>query len=192
MATTSIGAPGVTFPDATVQATSGVTTVNGKGPGVVQSVITLGAAVATTSGTSNTISSIPSWVKRVTLMFNGVSTNGGSNKLIQFGTSGGISTTNYQSLGLQLNNGGVATTNSTAGFLILSNNALHTLYGSCIFTLQAANVWAAQYCFNDISAQNLFPGSGQSILSGALTSIRLTTVNGTDAFDAGSISASYE
>lgn len=35
-------------------------------------------------------------------------------------------------------------------------------------------------------------GSGNVSLSGALTQVRITTVNGTDTFDAGTINISYE
>ena len=45
-----------------------------------------GTSQASTSGTSIDFTSIPSWVKRITVMFNGVSTNGTSNLQIQLGT----------------------------------------------------------------------------------------------------------
>ena len=43
------------------------------GPQQLAQPLTLGTAVASTSGTSIDFSSIPSWVKRVTVMFNGSS-----------------------------------------------------------------------------------------------------------------------
>ena len=49
------------------------------------SIITSMTAQASTSGTSIDFTSIPSWVKRITVMFNGVSTNGSNNLLIQIG-----------------------------------------------------------------------------------------------------------
>jgi len=49
------------------------------------SIITSMTAQASTSGTSIDFTSIPSWVKRVTVMYSGVSTNGTSNFLIQIG-----------------------------------------------------------------------------------------------------------
>ena len=45
-----------------------------------------GTAVASTSGTSIDFTGIPSWVKRITVMFNGVSTSGTSFKQIQIGS----------------------------------------------------------------------------------------------------------
>jgi len=67
---------------ATMPAGTGNVVVNG-----VNSSIVSGTAVASTSGTSIDFTSIPSWVKRITVMFNGVSTNGSSNLLVQLGTS---------------------------------------------------------------------------------------------------------
>jgi len=55
--------------------------------------ITSGTAVASTSGTSIDFTGIPSWVKRITVMFDVVSTNGSAIILIQLGDSGGIETT---------------------------------------------------------------------------------------------------
>ena len=51
-------------------------------------VISAGTSVASTSGTSIDFTSIPSWVKRITVILNGVSTNGGDVPQIQLGTSG--------------------------------------------------------------------------------------------------------
>ena len=159
---------------------------------MASSVITSGTSQASTSGTSIDFTGIPSWVKRITVMFNGNSTNGASPRLIQFGTSGGIVTTNYQSLGSQTNGGGSSLTASTAGFIINATAATHTLFGSYIFSLLGSNVWVGQGIFNDSSATNLFPGSGLSTLTLALTTVRITNVNGTDTFDAGSINILYE
>jgi hypothetical protein len=57
--------------------------------------ITSGTAVASTSGVSIDFTSIPSWVKRITVMFSGVSTNGTSPLQVQLGTSGGVDATSY-------------------------------------------------------------------------------------------------
>ena len=62
---------------------------------MASSVITSGTSQASTSGTSIDFTGIPSWVKRITVMFNGVSTNGTSNPLIQIGDSSGVAITGY-------------------------------------------------------------------------------------------------
>jgi len=84
------------------------------------SLITSGTAVASTSGTSIDFTGIPSWVKRITVMFSGVSTSGSSLIQLQLGDSGGVETTSYTS-GAWLAN--TANTNSTTGLLIVGGNA---------------------------------------------------------------------
>jgi hypothetical protein len=148
-----------------------------------------GTAVASTSGTSIDFTSIPSWVKRITVELIGVSTNGTSNFLIQLGTSGGIVSTGYLS--------GVGSrsseTTSTAGFVVgipaASANNLTGIVPICIYT---TNAWVTS---GVLSRQdgflNAFGGSISS-LGGTLDRVRITTVNGTDTFDAGSINILYE
>lgn len=82
--------------------------------------ITQGTAVASTSGTSIDFTGIPSWVKRLTVMFSGVSTNGISLIQVQIGDSGGIETTSYASGGWTAN---TTNANSTTGFIIHGANA---------------------------------------------------------------------
>ena len=61
--------------------------------------LVLGTAQASTSGASIDFTSIPSWVKRITVMFSGVSTNGSSNWLVQLGTASGVENTGYLGVG---------------------------------------------------------------------------------------------
>jgi hypothetical protein len=155
-----------------------------------------GTAVASTSGTSIDFTSIPSWVKRITVMFNGVSTNSTSFKQIQFGTLSGVETSGY--VGAYAyggsgagSNGGVATT----GFVIGSNVAAETLHGSFIFSLlnSSTNLWAMQGSVaNSTGTFYFYNCAGTKALAGTLDRVRITTVNGTDTFDAGSINILYE
>jgi hypothetical protein len=156
--------------------------------------ITQGTAQASTSGTSIDFTSIPSWVKRVTVMFNGVSTSGTSPVLIQIG-SGSVTTSGYTSgafVGLTSGAGAIVIT-SSAGFtqsLQTGDLAAAARFGSCILSLLGSNFWA--------STGGLIGGSyaastmGGVALGGALDRVRITTVNGTDTFDAGSINIMYE
>ena len=59
------------------------------------SVNVLSTAVTLTTQTSVDFTSIPSWVKRVTVMLSGVSTNGTSYVQVQLGDSGGIENSSY-------------------------------------------------------------------------------------------------
>jgi len=158
-------------------------------------VLTSGTAVASTSGTSIDFTGIPSWVKRVTVMLNGVSLAAGTTNIVfRLGTSGGIVSTGY--LARQANI--VATTsngsNETVGFVLGSGgSAADIFYGSIIFTHLNANIWCAQGILSQTGATSYTSvPSGAISLGGALDRIRITTVNGTDTFDAGSINILYE
>ena len=160
---------------------------------MASSVITAGTAVASTSGTSIDFTSIPSWVKRITVMFNGVSTNGTSSFLIQLGDSGGVETSGYLGMGYYISTGG-SNLSSTAGFFINTFAQTTTVYGQMIISLVDAttNTWVEQGNFAAPAAVvSLFSSGGKS-LSATLDRVRITTVNGTDTFDAGSINILYE
>ena len=155
--------------------------------------ITSGTAVASTSGTSIDFTSIPSWVKRITVMFQGVSTNGTSVIQIQIG-AGSVTTTGYLGAGGLIQNAGAsAVSNFTSGFGITASLAATSVYhGSMLITLLGSNTWVANGAFarSDSVVQNF--GQGSIALGGTLDRVRITTVNGTDTFDAGSINILYE
>ena len=156
--------------------------------------LVLGTAQNSTSGTSIDFTGLPSWVKRITVMFDKVSTSGTSAKLVQLGDSGGIETTEYAG-GSQLvqQAAGFSGVYSTAGIPINSGSASDAVSGSLVFTLLSAatNTWAAQGVFRNSSIQTCYC-AGSKNLSATLTQLRITTVNGTDTFDAGSINILYE
>ena len=149
-----------------------------------------GTAQASTSGTSIDFTGIPSWAKRITVMFNGVSTNGTSNLLVQLGDSGGIETTGYVSAANYSTN-----TNApgTAGFFILYAipGAASTFHGCIIFCNLSGNIWVMNGNMADNAERNS-SSAGSKTLSDTLDRVRITTVNGTDTFDAGSINILYE
>jgi hypothetical protein len=153
--------------------------------------LTSGTAVASTSGTALDFTGIPSWVKRITVMFNGVSTNGTSHQLIQIG-AGSIANTGYTSTGIFTNSGSTtAGASSTAGMLMYVNSATDTRSGTLIFNLVSGNIWVSNHCVKISTTGSVF-GGGDVTLGGVLDRVRITTVNGTDTFDAGSINILYE
>jgi hypothetical protein len=126
-------------------------------------------------------------------MFNGFSTNGSSNYLIQIG-SGSVTTTGYNSVG---NYGGTASGGSiyTTGFGVNASGAGNTSYGSFVLTLQTLNTWVCSYTLGvnaGGTAYSFYGGGSSPNLSGSLDRVRITTVGGTDTFDAGSINILYE
>ena len=159
-------------------------------------VITSGTAVASTSGTSIDFTSIPSWVKRITVMFNGVSTSGSSQLQVQIG-SGSVTTTGYNSVAFYGTVSAVQFQSATTGFILepSGNAASNTVrYGSLILSSFGSNTWASQgMIFPSVAATLVISDTGISpALSGALDRVRITTLNGTDTFDAGSINILYE
>lgn len=154
--------------------------------------ITSGTAVASTSGTSIDFTGIPSWVKRITVMFNGVSTSGTSNYQVQLG-NGSFVTSGYLSANSTLNSAGSNLVTATSGIIVFQTSAAaDTCVGSLILTLISSNTWIGAgvvYRTNTGATQHM---AGSIALAGALDRLRITTVNGTDTFDAGSINILYE
>jgi hypothetical protein len=169
----TVNASGVTIPTLTT------TTVTGT---IVQ-----GTAVASTSGTSIDFTSIPSWAKRIVVMLNGVSTNGASPVQIQIG-SGSVTTSGYSSL-FYINTN-VSTV--TSGFSISGyGNAADARIGVITISLLTGNTYM---CNGQVSQTTAIVGHlcGSVALGGVLDRVRITTVNGTDTFDAGTINIQYE
>ena len=157
--------------------------------------ITSGTAVASTSGTSIDFTSLPTWVKRITVMFNAVSTNGTSSIQVQIG-SGSVLTSGYNaSPGIINNSSFTSVSNITSGFAIVPtgvNTSSYIYYGQMILATMGSNIWQVFGNFAYPPALNVMFVAGGVTLSGTLDRLRLTTVNGTDTFDAGSINIMYE
>jgi hypothetical protein len=203
MPTTISGSTGVTFPAGGVGNTAGAAvgttdtqTLTNKtlGSGLVAgaSLITSGTAVASTSGTSIDFTSIPSWVKRITGIYNGVSTNGTSNYLVQIGTGGSPTSTGYVSAYSRVWTA-VNASSSTAGFIFGSDQAAMVCSGNFTITNVSGNIWVMAGIISTVAGTTMtMQSAGNVTLSGVLNMIRFTTVNGTDTFDAGSINILYE
>lgn len=161
--------------------------------------LTLGTALTynwngLTNNTYLEFTGIPSWVKRITVMLNGVSTNGASPIQIQLGTSGGMQTSGYVSSSGWAGSTGQYSTSNT-GFICESTSSsasTSTLTGAMTISLQGSNNWVEQTGMYASSNTIHNVGAGGVPLSGTLDRIRLTTVNGTDTFDAGSVNILYE
>ena len=157
---------------------------------MASSVITSGTAVASTSGASIDFTSIPSWAKKITVMFNGVSTSGTSALQIQIGDAGGFETSGYAS---SAQAGG--TSNAlTSGFSIAyaGFTATYTSTGVFVINLIGSNTWVEFGNLYNFGTGTVSASAGSKTLSDTLTQVRITTVNGTDTFDAGSINILYE
>jgi hypothetical protein len=197
MPVTINGTTGVVTPGATIGSINGILksssgVVSQASVGTDYSQLTL-ATAQTASGTAVDFTSIPSWVKRITVMFNGVSTSGTSNIQIQIG-AGSVTSSGYTSSIV----GGVAGNvlsgaTGTTGFLCvqsLANSYLNN--GHAIITSAGSNIWVMASSITTSTLASGVIGGGTITLSGTLDRIRITTGNGTDTFDAGTINISYE
>lgn len=150
-----------------------------------------GTAVATTSGTAVDFTGIPSWVKQITVMLNGVSTSATSNLQVQIG-SGSVTVTGYASAA-SLNATNVT---ATTGSVITANVAATSSFNG-IVTIALLNSSSFIWAFSSGIASaagtvGAHIGGGGVTLSGVLDRVRITTVNGTDTFDAGSVNILYQ
>jgi hypothetical protein len=137
---------------------------------------------------------IPSWVKRITVMFSGVSTSGTNNIQIQAG-SGSIENTGYSSGSEYVNSSGVNLGTVTTGFATpysIWASAASTLTGHMVLTLVSSNTWVATHIYFGPSNGAAAFGGGTKTFSGTIDRVRITTIAGTDTFDAGSINILYE
>lgn len=188
---TGAGTTAMTIDASQNVAVTGNLTLTGNASGIIKS----GTAVASTSGTSIDFTGIPSTAKRITVMFSGVSTNGSSIPIVQLGTSSGVETTSYISQaafsGATNSCGGTA---YTTGFAIASANLANLSYGHMTITLVGSNIWVSSHIIGSNSAGIIYSlqGAGTKTTAATLDRVRITTVNGTDTFDAGTINIFYE
>lgn len=179
-----IGAGNLTFPNNTTQTTTGQPTL-------------MTAVTISGSPTSIDFTGIPSWVKRITVMFNGFRTSGTLVPIIQIGDAGGIEATGYLGAGGYVNNASpTAVSTQTTGFAFHAANSSAVIYHG-IATLQlldaATNAWVFNATLGRSDSNVLCFGGGSKSLSATLDRVRITTVSpSTDTFTAGSINVMYE
>lgn len=167
---------------------------------MASSVITSGTSVSA-SGTAVNFTSIPSWVKRITVMLSGVSLSGTDGIILQLGDSGGIETTGYVGNQFVTNDAGAINVGAfSSAFLLTSSgggSAAGNLYsGQVILSLLDAstNTWVMNGSISPTTSSgtariSIF--SGGKPLSSTLTQLSIGR-SGTNTFDAGTINIMYE
>jgi hypothetical protein len=149
--------------------------------------------VSTTTGVTNIeFTGIPSWAKRITVMFSGVSSSGTSGFNIQIG-SGSVETSGYVGSYVNLSTSTMSTTvYAGSGFQLNANNAAFTWQGSIVLTLVGSNLWAANGALGGSTAYGVLT-MGSKTASGTIDRVRIITVNTTDTIDVnGGINILYE
>ena len=178
-----------------VLAADGSTTIPTLSATTITGAITRATAVASTSGTSVEFTGIPSWAKRVTLMLQGVSTNGTSPVIAQLGTSSGYATSGYLGTIAFVVNGGVAATIFASSFVFEFAgyiSAAETLHGLLTVANINSNAWVANGTISRGDSASTCTITGSISLAGVFDRIRITTVAGTNTFDAGTVNILYE
>ena len=180
---------------------AGTNTLTLQAATATSSVNKLETAVTLTTQTSVDFTSIPSWVKRLTVMLSGVSLSGTDGIILQLGDSGGIEITGY--VGNIFNTYDSGTINVVAhstSFLITSSgggsSAVNLYSGQVILSLLDAstNTWVMNGSTSPTttsSAARIAVFSGSKPLSSTLTQLSIGRT-GTNTFDAGTVNLLLE
>jgi hypothetical protein len=191
---TTSGTTRVTVPASGAVDVVGPFSIDGKNVGINR-----GTEQATTSGVSIDFTGIPAGVRRVTVLFDRVSTNGTSPIMVQLGISTGIEATGYTVGGTRAGSNNFASHAAyTTGFAFSDSSGM---VASQLFTgslqLDLFNVTNNSFVGNGFISSNTAGGyalftSGRKALAGVLDRLRITTVNGTDTFDNGAAIIMWE
>jgi hypothetical protein len=177
-----------------INGTTGITTPATVIPEGQSYPIVLGTAVASTSGTLIDYLNIPSWVKRITVMFNLVSSSSTTHWQIQIGTAAGVQNSGYASSFGYAGAGSAQTYTMTTGFGMYNDTASDLRHGAITLSLLDASngTWVCSGVTAWSTRSYMLPTSGVKTLSGILDRVRITTVGGAETFDAGSVNILYE
>ena len=183
----------VTYPSSQAVLLTGTQTLTNKT--IEGGTIFSGTAVTLTNQSTVDFTSLPSWVKRITVMFNGVSLSGTNNPLVQLGYGG---TPTYVTSGYLGGAQNLSTVPGSAaeqpgnGFVIRNATAANVNIGIMNMVLldSSTNTWIATYSGYVSTVAITFTMSSVA-LSGTLTAVRLTR-SGVNTFDAGTINILYE
>ena len=146
----------------------------------------------TTAGTTITFTGIPTTAKRITFLFNNLSTNGTGVPTVRLGSSsGGIETSGYTGTQTLL----TGTVNPVAlanGFDLGGATAASIRNGSLIITNLTGNLWVTTGLigFSDAAANSLI--AGVKTLTSTLDRVNITTSGAVDTFDLGSTVVIWE
>ena len=145
------------------------------------------------SGTSVDFTGIPSWARLITVMISGISASASSTPQLQIG-AGSIETSGYLGcLGANAGSNTTATLQLTSGVLTdNASTAASVVHGIVTFANIGANTWSFFGAFGLSNSPRAMQVGGSKSLAGVLDRVRLTTVNGTDTFDAGTVNIIYE
>jgi len=155
--------------------------------------ITQGTAVASTSGTSIDFTGLPAWVKKITVMFNGVSLSNTDSLTVQLGTGGVATTSGYTGTSTRIAAGAIScNAYSGNGFeTIAVGVAANLATGNLVITNITGNTWTCTGILAGTATNLQDTTAGVIAMAGVVNLVRVTS-SGTATFDAGSINILYE
>jgi len=155
------------------------------------------AQVAVTDFTTSAdFTGIPPWVKRITVVFSGLSLSGTDTAIIRIGPSSGVVSTGYINAQTSVSTAAANTTNgseTTGGFSLggFTSTAGTILYGQVVITNITGNTWVSSGVYHARNVDRVASTAGVVVLSDVLTQVSVTRT-GTNTFDSGTINILYE
>lgn len=147
----------------------------------------------TITGTSTTITGIPTTARHFIVVMDGASTNGTSLWELRLGDSGGAENTGYLAADSELA-GATTTATSTSGFIIRINQSTVTaqVRMQCDMYISGSFAWTCGgMAYNTSGTATTHSFTGTKATSAALDRVTFTSQNGTDTGDAGSMYVIY-
>lgn len=145
------------------------------------------------SGTQTDITGVPSWAKKVTIRVNNASFSTDNQSInVEVGTSGGMVASGYDGYYGWANTDNTNSTGqaSNGPYLSVLQDAINDTHGEVILINTTGNKWT--WHSNGIFGGQMCKSHGEITLTGTLDRFRVTSINGTASFDAGTVEALYE
>lgn len=151
----------------------------------------LGTELSASGNTSLEFTGIPSWVTKIDIMVDSLSSNTADIIGVELGDASSWEQTDYVGGGTGI---GVSVTsyNYSSRFVFANSNAdADVFHGIVSLTkMDTSNTWIASLQIGESASANINIGSGRKTLTGALTRVRVIS-NGVDTFDLGSANVRY-
>ena len=159
--------------------------------------LTRGTSILAATGSPTSIdidlSSLPTGIRRITLILDHLSTNGTSRVVVRIGTGGTPATTGYQGTVTQAGETTLGTEVMDTSFEFdAASNAAANRFTTMVLCNSDGDRWVMSSITGRQDSSNAAFAGGRKDLGGTLDIIRITTLGGTDTFDAGLINILYE
>lgn len=145
------------------------------------------------SGTAVDFTGIPTWVKRITLSFRRGSVSTASQLTIRIGSAGAVDASGYEGCVCSLLNGGsIGNSVLSDGFTLTNSiDANSDINGNVVLERMDATTWSMNSTLGRRGITYIHFTGGSKVLTGGISTVRITTVAGTASLT-GSVSLTYE